>query len=157
MPQPPQDSRPPHLVFILDGRLFAVPLDRVRLVTRAALPRPVPGAPPLLLGVLCLRGEMRPVVSLRRRLGLPDRPLRPSDRLVVVQGRSLVLALVVDEVTETDRRFDDSWTTMDAVWPGVTWFDGAARLEGGVAVVHDLDRLLFPDEEQALADALASA
>lgn len=152
-----QDLRPPHLVFTLDDRLFALPLDRVRQVTRAAQPRPVPGGPSLLLGLVCLRGEMRPLISLRRRLGLPDRPLRPGDRLLFVQGRGRDLALVVDEVTDTDRRFDDSWTTMDALWPGVRWFGGAARLDGGVAVIHDLDRLLSPDEEEALDVALAGA
>lgn len=62
----------------------------------------VPKAQPYYLGVINLRGEVIPVMSLRRRLGLEDDVFTPATRILVIkpEDSSKPVGLVVDEVNE---------------------------------------------------------
>lgn len=70
--QAPGDRSPREvLVFRLGAERYALPLADVREVLRLSDPVPVPGAPSAILGVVAVRGEIRPVVDLSRVVGLP--------------------------------------------------------------------------------------
>ena len=62
----------------------------------------VPKAQPYYLGVINLRGEVIPVMSLRRRLGLEDDTFTPSTRILIIKpdDSSESVGLIVDEVNE---------------------------------------------------------
>lgn len=141
------------LVFQLDARLHAVPLAAVERVVAAVDVTPLPGAPAAVLGAIDLAGRIVPVFCLRRRFLLPVRPLSPADQFVVVRTPRRTLALVVDEVREVA---DSSgpWADAGVLAPGLEPFQGVARLPDGLLLIHDLERLLSADEEQALAGAL---
>jgi purine-binding chemotaxis protein CheW len=61
------------LLFRVGDSPYLAPLASVSEVLMPATLRPVPGAPPLLLGLLNLRGTAMPVIDLRERLGLSPR------------------------------------------------------------------------------------
>jgi purine-binding chemotaxis protein CheW len=54
--------------------VLALPSDDVREVIRHGAPTPVPLAPPDVVGLISLRGEMATVVDLARRLGRAPPP-----------------------------------------------------------------------------------
>jgi purine-binding chemotaxis protein CheW len=54
--------------------VLALPSDDVREVIRHDVPTPVPLAPPDVVGLVSLRGEMATVVDLARRLGRAPPP-----------------------------------------------------------------------------------
>jgi len=70
----------------------------------------VPKAQPYYLGVINLRGEVIPVMSLRRRLGLEDDVFTPSTRILIIKpdDSSESVGLIVDEVNEVVTLEDDS-------------------------------------------------
>jgi purine-binding chemotaxis protein CheW len=81
---------------------YVIDLRRIREIVRPQPVMPVPRAPECLAGVMDLRGEVLPVVDVRRRLGLSPRAGgRPKVLVVNVAGR--VLGLVVDAVVEVVR------------------------------------------------------
>lgn len=86
--------------FFLGDQAFGLEVEQVREVVRYTRITPVPLAPPLIRGLINLRGEIIPVVDLRRRLGFEV--LEPSERsfLVVAVGEGGQLALLVDDVGE---------------------------------------------------------
>jgi len=98
-----QDAGVPHLVFEVGGALCVLPLLEVlEIVGIRELQRP-PQAPPLLCGLLTLRGARVPVVDLAAALGGAAAPSTlESCALVVDQPgtRGSVLALAVDAVTD---------------------------------------------------------
>jgi purine-binding chemotaxis protein CheW len=87
------------VLFALDGQRYALALERVRRVVRAVAITPLPGAPPIVLGVLDLGGEVIPAVSIRDRFGHPRREVGLSDHLVIATAGKRTVALLVDEVT----------------------------------------------------------
>jgi len=84
--------------FLLDGKTFALPVGEVREVVKDLEATPVPLAPPSVLGLVHLRGQIATAVDLRRQLDLaPWDPERPHVN-VVVQGGDGLVCLPVDDV-----------------------------------------------------------
>jgi purine-binding chemotaxis protein CheW len=91
------------LVFRLEGREHALPVEDVVEVLRMVAAAPLPEAPPWVDGVINLRGRAIPLVDLRSRLGAPRREPDVSTPIIVVQARDaaeVATGLVVDEVVE---------------------------------------------------------
>lgn len=79
---------------------YAVDIFRVREIITPLSIVPIPHAPPAVLGVSDHRGEVVPVLDVRRRFGLPAvMPTRRTKWIVVELGDRLV-GLVVDSVTD---------------------------------------------------------
>ena len=57
--------------FTLDGLLFGVVVEKVQEVLRYQEMTRVPLAPPVVCGLINLRGQIVPAIDLRRRLELP--------------------------------------------------------------------------------------
>jgi purine-binding chemotaxis protein CheW len=94
--------------FSVDGQEYALPIDRVREIVQAPdRVTVVPNADPRVLGVIELRGDLLPVISLRRILGLSCRGLEPQHRIVVTSvaggGGEGLVGLVLDTVREVLR------------------------------------------------------
>ena len=82
---------------------YVVDLRRVREVVPPLPVRPVPRAPEAIEGVVDLRGEVIPLVDVRRRFGLPEAPRSRRARLMVIRIEGRVQALLVDAVLEVMR------------------------------------------------------
>ncbi len=67
-------------------------VNRVQNITE------VPGSPEYILGVVNLRGNVIPVMDLRRRLELPPKEMTKQSRIIVVEFNDSQLGLLVDSV-----------------------------------------------------------
>jgi purine-binding chemotaxis protein CheW len=91
----------------LGGRPFAVDVSDAREVVLLETTTTVPGAPPSVLGVMTLRGNVLPVVEIRPLLGLPART--GSDRALVLADGDRRAAVLIETVI--------GLTTLSAVRP----------------------------------------
>ncbi len=108
--QPTDDSATPsrtYLLLHLADEHFALPITVVREVLRWRVPTHVPGAPPVLPGLISHRGEIVPVLLLARLLDLPHRTPDSRTRYVLVQHTTTRCALQVDAVFDLDTITDD--------------------------------------------------
>jgi purine-binding chemotaxis protein CheW len=100
---PPTDERVQLCTFRIGGEDYAVDIMRVREIIHPLPVTPVPRAPAFVEGVVRLRGEVIPVLDVRKRLGLPAvAPGRKTRHLIVNVARRRI-GLVVDEVCEVLR------------------------------------------------------
>lgn len=88
------------LVFYLSDERYAFPLEVVREIGRIGHITPLPGLPAAILGATGLRGEVLPVLDLRRLLGLPEKPPTSESRLVIVRQEDTVAAMLADRVED---------------------------------------------------------
>jgi purine-binding chemotaxis protein CheW len=88
------------LIFDLDDARFGV--DAMLVSESVWLPKltPVEEAPPYIVGIFCLRGQIVPVTDLNLRFGHPARPYRISDQIVILELDQLLMGLIVSEVRE---------------------------------------------------------
>ena len=64
-----------YCTFIVDGRYFGLDVLKVQEIIRYQEMTRVPLAPPVVRGLINLRGQIVTAIDLRRRLGLADRQL----------------------------------------------------------------------------------
>lgn len=88
------------LLLRVSDEYYSLSDTTVREVARWRKPTPVPGAPPVLPGVINQRGVVVPVVSLHALLDFP--PVQPdrATRYVIAQHDEIDLALLVDAVID---------------------------------------------------------
>ncbi len=89
--------------FRIGGEDYAVDIMRVREIIHPLPITPVPRAPASVEGVVRLRGEVIPVLDVRKRLGLPASAPTRRTRFLVVNVARRRIGLVVDEVCEVIR------------------------------------------------------
>jgi purine-binding chemotaxis protein CheW len=89
--------------FRIGGEDYAIDIMRVREIIHPLPITPVPRAPSFVEGVIRLRGDVIPVIDVRKRLALPATPATRKSRFLVVNVAGRRIALVVDEVREVLR------------------------------------------------------
>lgn len=142
------------VVFRLDDRSYGLWLSSVERVLRMVEITPLPRAPAIMAGVIDVGGEPIPVVEVRRRLKLPLRPWSIDDQLVVARALSRRIALLVDSVIDVRDVSLDDLVMPGQMFPGHDCIDGVVRLPEGLALLHDLDAFLSPEEEAGIARIL---
>jgi purine-binding chemotaxis protein CheW len=144
------------LTFDLSGRRFALPASAVREVTRAVAITALPKAPPIVEGVINVRGTVVPMLDIRQRFGLPPASVAPEQHLLIAQAGGRVVALRVDRAVDLVSVDEAAIESAARVVPGVEYVAGIAKLPDGLIVIHDLERFLSLEEAGQL-DAAGEA
>ncbi len=143
------------LAFEVAGCRYAAPAALVQEVTRAVAIAALPKAPPIIEGVINVRGAVVPVLDIRQRCGLPASPVTPDQHFLLAQVGNRLAALRVDQALELVGVDEGAIESAARVAPGVEYVAGIAKLPDGLLVIHDLERFLSLDESQQLDAVLA--
>jgi purine-binding chemotaxis protein CheW len=105
---------------------------------------PVPLAPPMVRGLINLRGQIVTAIDLRRRLGLP--PL-PADRLamnVVIRTGDSAVSLLVDEIGDVVEVSDASYEHTPENLRGVQreLIRDVYKLDGRLLLTLDTEKIM---------------
>jgi chemotaxis signal transduction protein len=136
------------------GQRFALPLRCVQRVLPSAAPRPLPGAPEIVLGILNVEGGLVIVIDFFRRVGLSCSVIETSQQLVLVDMGDFRGGLIVDRVIGVTERDAESASGMPPRLAGADFVEAIVRLEDGLCIIVDPERFLFDHEKALLGDAL---
>lgn len=142
------------LIFRVDDQRYALPLEVVERIVRAAEITPLPKAPQIVLGVLDVRGNVLPVLDVRSRFGLPPRDVAPGQQFLIARVASRPMALVIDAAMEVMEVSSAEIVAAEQIVPGVEHVRGVAALDDGLVLIHDLEQFLSLDETAALEAAM---
>jgi purine-binding chemotaxis protein CheW len=153
---PEQAQRPVGvLVFRLsDQRLGLFESDVVEIAAAVSLV-PLPEAPPLIEGLVNVRGAIVPVLDLRLRLKLPPKPIALTDHLIFTRASGRLVALRADRaesLMSVDRASIDASLT-----PSAGLVAGVATLPDGLLLISDPARFLSDDEALELDRAMTGS
>lgn len=121
---------------------LAVDFSQMREVFKVESITPVPGTPPVLVGVANLRGSVIPVVDVRPLVGLPCRE-RPMYAAVVCQ-EGVSLGVLIDGIPHIDAVPQGETPDPLPDEPGNNYpvLAGRVRTESGVCPLLDVGKLL---------------
>lgn len=135
----------------LAGQCLGIPVLAVHDVLKAQNITKIPKAPPSVAGVLNLRGRIVTAVDLRIHLGFEEREEGADTMSIVVEHNGDPFSLLIDSVGEVlalpDSQYEKTPVTLDERLRTVS--SGIYRLEEGLMVVLDVERLLEFDVEDA--------
>lgn len=145
------------VLFTLDEQRYALDLEIVERIVRAAAITPLPKSPEIVLGILDLHGEIIPVLNMRRRFRLPERDIRTTDQFIIARTGNLTVALAVDSARGVMEGEKNALTVAGTVLAGTEYVAGVTRTDDGLVLIHDLETFLTPGEEQSLLESLGKA
>lgn len=129
--------------FVVGETRYAVDILRVREIVNPQEIVALPHAPPVVIGVADHRGEVVPILDLRRRFGMPsEAPTRRTKWIIVRVGKRSA-GLVVDAVTEVFGAGEDSARQLPEVGVGdaARGISAVHSHEGSLVFVIDVDRI----------------
>jgi purine-binding chemotaxis protein CheW len=146
-----------YLTFSLADEEYGVDILRVQEIKGWTPVTQIPNAPAFLKGVLNLRGTIVPIVDLRMRFNLKEIEYTPTTVVIVLslltEGRERTFGIVVDAVSDVlniatadIRPKPDFGTVVDA-----DFINGLATVDEQMVMLLDIDRLLRPDELNAIS------
>ena len=141
------------VVFDLANEHYGVDIAAVEGIIKLQAITVVPHTPAFVEGVTNLRGEVLPVIDLRKRFGLPADNTRGKDtRIVTVEIDGKKVGMVVDAVSEVLRVSDEA---IEPPSPIVTTVDsafirGIAKVDERLIILIDLSKVLSNEEQAGL-------
>jgi purine-binding chemotaxis protein CheW len=138
--------------FVVRDLLFGVNVQRVQEVIRHQAMTPVLTAPPVVRGLINLRGQIVTALDLRVRLDLGAYDAEARPMTVVVRTDEGAVALLVDGIGDVLDADPAAWEPVPATLaPALRpLIPGAYKLDGRLLLELDVDRVL---EHDAIAAA----
>lgn len=153
-----EQSRLQQLVsFRLGSEEYGVHIMKVQEIIRIQEITRVPQMLSFIEGVINLRGNVIPVIDLRKRFEMEARPHDDDTRIVIVNVAGRVLGVVVDQVLEVLRISSDQIDPPPPIIAGLgkEYLQGVGKLNERLLILLDLDRVLSAEEFQRLSAAEA--
>lgn len=143
------------VVFRLGSESYGIDIGRVQGIERMQPVTIVPRAPCWIEGVINLRGQITPVMNLRVRFGFERVEPTKEARIVVVQIKDQRVGLVVDRVTGVLRVTSEQVEPPSELVTSVdsAYLRGIAKLDDGLLILLDLDKVLNEHEAEELPQA----
>ena len=140
--------------FKIGQELFGVNILIVREIIREAEITAIPDSPEFIEGVINLRGDIIPVIDLRKRLKLKQQRINDADPWIVIlniEGR--VTGFIVDWVTKVMKvPLESIKPPPDIVVAGLKsqYIRGVCKIDEHLLVLLDFSRILLVDEIKKL-------
>lgn len=143
------------VIFRLSGEEYGIPILSVQEIIRPQTPTRIPKAPEFIKGIINLRGQVIPVVSLVERFGLQDVEESEERRIIVVEVEGSTVGIFVDAVSEVMvigaeqvHPPMESFRSFDA-----RFIEGVVTLDDRLIILIDINKIFAEDELLALEQA----
>jgi purine-binding chemotaxis protein CheW len=138
------------IVFRLGPDEFGIDINNVVEIFGAQKIYEVPEMDEYISGVISIRGEVVPLLDMRKRFGL--KPAPKKERTVLVRTGTETVGLTVDEVKEILDFEPNEITQPPTIFKGLAseYLVGLGKKEGRVVILLSLDNVLSREEKLKL-------
>ncbi|GAB6180538.1 chemotaxis protein CheW [Desulfotomaculum defluvii] len=130
------------VVFQLNDQQYALPINETQEIIRMAEVTRLPNTSYHVEGIINLRGTILPVISLNRRLGLPETELNEDTRIIVVENKGNKVGMIVDSVLEVGRYTEDEVEPPNMIGENVEYLKGVVKKGDQLWLLVNLDTVL---------------
>jgi purine-binding chemotaxis protein CheW len=144
--------------FEIGKEQFGVNILAVQEIIRSAPVTNVPNSPMFVEGVINLRGDIVPVIDLRKRLNLyqdEENVVEIKNWILILNIGDKVIGFIVDAVTEVLKIEEESIEPPpDIIIAGLEnqYIQGVCNINDALLIILEFDRVLFNEEYSALQD-----
>lgn len=148
-----------YLTFTMEDEEYGIGILKIKEIIGMMPVTTVPQTPEFVKGVINLRGKVIPVVDLRLRFGLEFIDYNERTCIIVVEiignAGTIQIGIVVDSVSEVlninEKDVEDTPTFGTKL--NTDYILGLAKMEGGVKILLDIDRVLSAEDVVVLGKA----
>ena len=153
------DKEGKYLTFSMASEEYGIGILKIKEIIGMMSITTVPQTPEFIKGVINLRGKVIPVIDLRLRFGMTANDYTERTCIIVVEipglSGTVMIGIVVDSVSEVLSIKGDEIeeTPTFGTKLNTDYILGMAKMDGGVKILLDIDRVLSRDEMNMLEEA----
>jgi len=139
--------------FKLGDEDYGIDILQVKTIERMMPITRIPKAPQFVEGVINLRGEIVPVIDLKKRFDLPLSETTDSTRIIIVSIDDITVGMIVDSATEVIQLSQDDIEPAPPITGSIdaNYLDGVGKIDGRLLILLNVAKLLKPQEIDQLA------
>lgn len=144
------------LTFTLGSEDYGISILAVREIIGMMGITPIPRTPDYVKGVINLRGQVTPVIDLRAKFGMAEKPYDERTCIIVIEihtgERVAGIGVVVDAVNEVAKIAEGEIeaTPSFGVALSTDFILGMAKQKSGVNILLDIERVIVDDRHSLL-------
>lgn len=130
------------VVFRLGEEEYGVSILQVQEIRRLTEITRVPHTPEYVHGVMNLRGNVTPVLDLKKRLGLLEKSATNDTRIIIVKVADVAVGMIVDAVSEVltiNRNVIDASTSIGGV--AEKYIQGIGKQDDRLIILLNLEAI----------------
>ncbi len=142
------------VIFKLANEEYGCDIDSVKEVLKMVKITPLPETLDFIEGVINLRGEVIPVLDLRKRIGLVTEQSLDHSSIVIVETAQNTAGLIVDSVTEVlnidEENIQDSTGEQDGSKNKL--IEGVGKVTERLLLILNLNEVITPEGQAGLEE-----
>lgn len=133
-----------YVVFRIGQEEYGIDIQKVSIIEKMMNIARVPTAPPAILGVVNLRGEIIPVLDLRKRFDMPTREPDDDTRIIIFRMGEVVLGMLVDMVSEVHHLLESDIESVTSITSDRTldYITGVGKVDGRLVTLLNIEKLI---------------
>ena len=137
------------VIFSLYGEEFGLEITKVREIVKPREITRLPNVIDFVEGVTNLRGEVIPIIDLKKRFGVQATEMTDDSRIIIVDISSNRVGLVVDDVTEVLRIAENDIDPPPRTVAGLKaeYIQGIGKMGERLLILLDVDKILSSEEK----------
>jgi purine-binding chemotaxis protein CheW len=132
------------VLFRLSKEFYGIDVSRIEEIIDARIKERIAGMPHFVLGVISLRGESIPVISLNEPFHLPESPMQESNTVLITSMNGQVFGIRIDELRGVIDIDTSSILSVPSVFPDeeMRYLKGIIRHGIEIAALIDIEQVL---------------
>ena len=141
-------------VFRIGEEYFGVDIGKVVEFLHTQKIYTLPELPDFLSGVITVRGEVLPLLDMRKRFDIPS--LRTDELIIIVRYDDEKIGLLVDEIKEILSLSPEEITAPPKIFKGLKkkYLTGLGKKIDKIIILLDVEHLLSSEEKIMLKDSV---
>ncbi|MCD6546408.1 MAG: purine-binding chemotaxis protein CheW [Thermotogae bacterium] len=153
-------SEKQYVVFLVGEEHYGVCIESIREINRLTNVTKIPRAPEFVEGIMNLRGEIVPIIDLRKRFQMESFEVNDSTRIIVTDINSKRTGFIVDYVEGVEKIPDNFVTNLIAsmdLGEANKFVKSVARLEDKLILILEIEKILSETEAKQLENIVSNA
>lgn len=138
-----------YLIFKLGNEEYGADISKITTIIEKDMSiARVPKLPAFIKGVINLRGEIIPVISLRLKFGMSEDIYGVDTRIIIIKLDDISAGLIVDSVAEVIELDEDSTESIANIAGELSldYITGVGKSEGRIITLLNLEKLILLEE-----------
>ena len=134
--------------FSLGDGHYGIPIEHVSEILKMESITEVPKAPKYIEGVINLRGNVVPIIDLRKRFGMPEIEYTKKNKIIIIDFRKRLIGLIVDMVSEVitlnEKEVEPSLPTIGGL--KAEFISGIGKINDMLIIIIEIHRIISSGE-----------
>ncbi|MBN2795360.1 MAG: chemotaxis protein CheW [Clostridia bacterium] len=136
------------VVFKLGEEKYGVDILNVSTISEYLEITRVPDAPKYVQGMINLRGDIIPVINLKKRFNIPETNVSDETRIIIYSIDGVAIGFLVDEASQVIRVDEKDIEPTPAILRGADreYISGVGKYNGQIIILLDFSKILSEAE-----------